>query len=106
MKLLPKAIERKLPPLNSQDGKGMNAIAQVKYFSVANGWTWYATEYDPTERLFYGLVIGWEQECGPFSLDEFEEINKRYILGIERDMYWTPRPLSDCYDNTKRLLHP
>jgi hypothetical protein len=96
MKLLTKAIEKKLPPIFSQTGKGDDAIAQVKFFSIGNDWTWYATEYDPAERMFYGLVNGWEQECGPFSLTEFEDINKRYVLGIERDMYWTPKSLREC----------
>ena len=85
-----------LPPLGSQDGKGFDAIAQVKYFTPDANWTWYATEYDPEERVFFGLVIGLEQELGYFSLDDLEAARGPLGLPIERDLHFTPAPLRDC----------
>jgi hypothetical protein len=94
MKLLTKKIERSLPPLYSQDGKGDDAIVRVKYFHPMSGWTWYATEYDPKTRTFFGLVVGFETELGYFSLDELEEA-RPLKLGVERDLYFTPTTLGE-----------
>ena len=98
MKLLTKAIESKLPALYSQDGKGDAAIVQVKFFNPMGQGTWLATEYDPESRMFFG----WAEICpgcgelGYFSLDELESIALPWGLGIERDMHFTPKPLSEA----------
>ena len=52
MKLLTKELEKKLPSLYEQDGKGDEAIAYAKFFDPCGSWTWYATEYDPKTREF------------------------------------------------------
>ena len=95
MTLLPKAIEAKLPPLYSNDGLGKEAIAQVKFFTPDASWTWYATEYDPIERVFFGLVDGFEKELGYFSLDELQSVRGPLGLAIERDLYFEPTKLKD-----------
>lgn len=89
-KLLPAEIASKMPPLYAQDGKGNDAIIYVKFFSPYSGWRWYATEYDPVDRLFFGLVVGHESELGYFSLDELENasgMNGTLPL-VERDLYF------------------
>lgn len=96
MKLLTKENLAALPPLRSQEGKGEEAIAQVKFFTPWTNWTWYASEYDPKEGLFFGKVHGHEVELGYFSLAELEEVRGPAGLRIERDRFWTPRPLKDC----------
>lgn len=96
MKLLTKGILKKLPALYSQDGKGEEAIAQVKFFCPWNGWTWYASEFDPKDRIFFGVVVGHERELGNFSLDELASVTGPMGLRIERDLYWSPRPLKEC----------
>ena len=40
MKLLPKELREKLPPLYSQDGKGGKAVVYTKYFTPSSNWTW------------------------------------------------------------------
>lgn len=94
MKLLTKAIEKKLPALHSTDGKGDEAVAQVKFFALGSSWTWYATEFDG-EDTFFGLVDGFEKELGYFSLKELESVKFLGIQGIERDINWKPRKLSE-----------
>ena len=96
MKLLTKAIEKKLPEPLSTDGQGDAAIAQVKFFCPWNQWTWYATEYDPQDRIFFGLVVGFETELGSFSLDELESVRGMFGLGIERDTSFRPTTLTEC----------
>lgn len=96
MELFPKHLEETLPALGAQEGKGEEAIAHVKFFTPWSHWTWYASEYDPAERVFFGLVVGNETEYGYFSLDELEAIRGPGGLRIERDLFWTPRPLGAC----------
>lgn len=96
MELLPKEVADRLPPLYSQEGQGDEAIAQVKFFTPWTSWTWYASEYDPTERRCFGVVVGHEREFGYFSVDELEEIRGPGGLTIERDLYWTPKALKEC----------
>jgi len=96
MKLLPDEMERSLPPLYSQESLGLGALARVKFFTPDGSWTWFASEYDPSQRLFFGLVVGFEAELGYFSLDELEEARGGLGLPIERDLSFKPKPLSEC----------
>ncbi len=94
--LLPAEIAAMLPPLYSQEEQGENAIAVVKFFTPWTNWTWYTSEYDPEQRLCFGVVVGQEREVGYFSLDELEGIRGPGGLCIERDLYWKPKPLKEC----------
>ena len=89
MKLMTKEIEAKIPSLYSTDGKKQQRV-YAKYFHPYSNWTWYATEYDAEEGLFFGLVEGDEKELGYFTLAELESV-KIKGLGIERDMYWNDK---------------
>jgi hypothetical protein len=91
----PKDVADTLPPLYSQDGKGDEAVVYVKFFQPWGSWTWFATEYDPEDRLFFGMVHGFEKELGFFSLAEIQEIRGPGGLKIERDIWWTPRTLRE-----------
>ena len=101
MKLLTKAILRRLPPLYSQEEKGLDAIAWVKFFTPDSGWTWWASEFDG-EDLFFGLVIGHEIEVGYFSLSELESVRGPWGLPIERDRFFEPARLRDLQDQHRR----
>ena len=96
MKLLTKELEKKLPSLYSQDDKGDEAIAYVKFFDPCGSWTWYATEYDPKTKEFFGLVDGQYKELGYFSLDQLKSFKGRppFYMPIERDIHFTPTPIS------------
>lgn len=96
MKLLTKELEKKLPALYSQENiKLADQIAIVKFFDPMGSWNWYATEYDPKQKIFFGYVEGLESEWGNFSLDELESIGKTRILGIERDLNFKSTKMSD-----------
>lgn len=97
MKLLTKEIQERIPKLyETEEIEAGEKVAQVKFFCIANGWTWYVVEYDPKEKLFFGLVEGWGTEWGYFSLDEFEEINRKYPFPvIERDLYFEPTKIKN-----------
>ena len=95
MILMTKQIEAQLPKLHENDGQGYDAKAIVKFFTPDSNWTWYATEYDPEERMFFGLVDGFEKELGYFSLDELEQLRGPFGLPVERDTWWKPTPLNE-----------
>lgn len=92
-KLLTQKIAKRLPPLDLAIDQGMDAVAQVKFFTPDSGWTWYATGYDGKD-IFYGLVFGVEEELGTFSLSEFESVRGPWGLLIERDLCFKPTLLS------------
>lgn len=90
MKFLTKQNLADLPALYSQDGKPAEEVnVAVKFFTPDSNWTWYATEFDPAEGRFFGLVSGFETELGYFMLAELEGARGPMGLKIERDLHWT-----------------
>ncbi|HEY9078059.1 MAG TPA: DUF2958 domain-containing protein [Anaerolineaceae bacterium] len=92
--LLDEASREKLPALYSQEEKGLDALAQVKFFTLDSNWTWYASEFDG-EDIFFGLVSGFEVEYGYFSLKELQEARGPMGLEIERDVHFEPQSLKE-----------
>lgn len=87
--LLPPWLVHELPPLYSQE-HDPDPLFSVKFFTPDSNWTWYVSEYNPTERLAFGLVYGLETEWGYFSVDELEQVRGPLGLRIERDLYFSP----------------
>jgi hypothetical protein len=95
--LLTQENRRALPALYSQDGKGMDAIAHVKIFDPCGRFTFYVTEFDGEDTLFGWTVSPLGADCdelGYASLSELEAVKGRLGIGLERDRYFTPGPLS------------
>jgi hypothetical protein len=103
----PDSYER-LPHLYSQESKGFDALAQVKFFTPDAGWTWYASEGSPVDEdgyydtdkekvdfFFFGLVVGHETELGYFALSELEQGRGPLGLPIERDLDFQPTSLRE-----------
>lgn len=67
IKTLPKLYE-------TENIKTDNKILQMKFMELKSGWEWYLTEYDAKEKIAFGLVKGFEDEWGYFSLVEMEDI--------------------------------
>jgi hypothetical protein len=64
---LPDEVLERLPALYASEALGLDAVAQVKYFSPSSSWSWYASEYDPETGIFFGMVVGHVIELGYFS---------------------------------------
>ena len=86
--LLDDESREKLPPLYRGEEQGLDALAQVKFFTPDAQWTWYASEFDG-EDLFFGLVSGFELELGYFSSNELKEVKGPMGLPIERELLRT-----------------
>ncbi len=93
MKLLTKEILKKFEAVGEQDIP--DPLVVCKFFDPCGSWTWYATAYNPADRVFFGMVHGDEHELGYFSLDELESVRGPLGLGIERDLHFTPKRLSE-----------
>ena len=93
--LIPAAIAPTIPLLYATQRQD-DPVALLKWFTPDSSWTWYLTEYDPSDRLCFGLVIGHERELGYFSLDELRSLRGPLGLPIERDLHFQPTPLSKC----------
>jgi hypothetical protein len=89
-----------LPKLYSTDGQGDDAIARMKFFTPWGDWTWYVLEFDGADECF-GLVQGFEEELGAFSLAEMEASRGPHGLRVERDLHFTPRPLKEVRKKTR-----
>ena len=99
--LLNKESRDKLPELYSGEELGLNALAQVKFFTPDSNWTWYASEFDGKD-LFFGLVIGFDIEIGYFSLAELQKARGPWGLTIERDLHFEPQTLKELMKKHER----
>jgi hypothetical protein len=99
--LLDNESREKLPPLYSGEEQGLDALAQVKFFTPDSSWSWFASEYDGEDILF-GLVVGLEIEFGYFSLSELKSVKGPLGLPIERDLHFDPKSLRELRDQHRR----
>ena len=95
--LLDEESREKLPALYSNEEQGLDAVAQVKFFTPDAGWTWYASEFDG-EDIFFGIVVGLETELGYFSLNDLKEVKGPMGLPIERDLHYEPKTLKELME--------
>lgn len=97
-----------IPPLYSQDGKGMNATVYVHYFAPYVDI--YVTEYDAAS----GEAFGWvclegdlpNAELGYVDLPAYESITPESGPApvVERDQFFERKPLRECIEATRRRL--
>jgi len=97
MKLMTKALEERFAKVGSQE-KAKDQIVIAKFFNPTGIGYWFATEYDPKDRVFFGYVSLFGDHCdewGPFSLKELEDYKGKFGLGIERDLHFKETPSSE-----------
>lgn len=95
MQLLTEELRAQLPALYAQE-KVQDKIVHLKFFTPWSNWTWYVTEggVEDEDFIFFGYVIGFEEEWGYFSLNELQSIRGPGGLTIERDLHFNPTPFS------------
>jgi hypothetical protein len=82
-----------VPPLHSQEGVD-DPVVHLKFLSKS-GLIWYATEgsTEDDDFVFFGFVIGPEEEWGEFFLSELSTC-ARAGFAIERDVHFKPERFS------------
>lgn len=104
MKLMTQEILKKIPKLGTGENIPLkDRVVYVRFFNPWGSWTWYATEYSPEEKMFFGVVSGFETELGYFSLTELESARGPMGLRIERDLYFEPKKISEIAELTEFL---
>ena len=93
MKLLTKELINKFNKIGKQENSD-DPVIVAKFFHPFSNYTWYATEYDVENKMFFGMVHGHDKELGYFSFDELNSL-KVGGLPVERDLYFTNKKLSD-----------
>ncbi len=93
MQLMTKELAAEFKKVGRQEGKLFDAVVVARFFDPCGSYTWYATEYDPESREFFGFVCGAENEWGLFSLDEMQRAKGAWGVGIERELYFDAMPL-------------
>src|SRR5215210_1400700 len=104
MQLLTDELRQELPPLYAQKNDN-DPIVYVKFFTPDSNWTWYATEGEQQDDdfIFFGYVIGQESEWGYFSLNELSAARRPLRLPIERDLYFSPKRVSEIKELAQAL---
>jgi len=96
MQLLTKEIKKSFKKVGSQE-KEKDPVVIVKFFNPTGAGTWFATEYNEEEEIFFGYVSIFGDHCdewGSFSLKELEDFKGQFGLGIERDMHCGEKRIS------------
>jgi len=95
MRLMTKKLERRFSQIGSQK-EVEDPVIIARFFTPFGSARWYATEYDPVNKMFFGYVSifgGWDDEWGYFSLKELESGKRTFGTVIERDLYWTEQKI-------------
>jgi hypothetical protein len=103
MQLLTKELLQRFAKIGSQEDK-KDPLVIAKFFNPAGAGTWYATEYDPETKEFFGYVSifgDWNDEWGSFSLEELQNYRGKFGLGIERDLYFDEKQISEVIPKAK-----
>jgi hypothetical protein len=101
MKLLTEEIKKQLPPLYSQE-QVEDPMVVVKFFTPDSSWTWFileGSEQPDGDWMFFCKVVSHicpEGELGYVLLSQLEEVKGALGLGVERDLYFTSKPMSQC----------
>lgn len=85
-------------PINSQDGKRLNAKVLVKYFNPYGVGTWLITEaeeLDNGDYELYGYMHLTEWEYGYILLSQLQEIQNSNSASVEIDLYTNGKILKD-----------
>jgi|SRR5579883_1244631 len=105
MELLPAELRAQLPPLYSQEHVATDQkVVYMKFFSPYANWTWFVTEGSPEDNdfLFFGYVIGFEEEWGYFALSELESARRGSLPLVERDLYFASVQFSEVLARHRR----
>jgi len=97
MQLMTKAIEKRFEKVGSQE-EVKDPIVIAKFFNAGGAGTWWATEYNAKDKIFFGYVSIFGDHCdewGYFPLEELQNLKGAMGLGIERDLYCGEKPISE-----------
>lgn len=96
MKLMNQELEARFKEVGSQENSE-DPIIIAKFFNPSGAGTWWASEYDPINKIFFGYVSIFgdhNDEWGSFSLAELEDFKGQFGVEIERDLFFREQKFS------------
>jgi hypothetical protein len=105
MELLNKELIKRFAEVGSQE-EVKDPIVVAKFFNPCGAGTWWATEYDPIDKIFFGYVSIFGDDCdewGSFSLEELKNLKVGFGLGVERDLITQEQRISEYNISTLKL---
>ena len=107
MKLLTEELKKRFKEVGQQTEE-KDPLVIAKFFDPMGTAQWYATAYDSEDNKCFGYVTdlvadadGLYDEWGYFSIDELEAIVRPFGLGIERDILFTEKRISEYVPKLK-----
>ena len=97
MQLLTSELRHILPPLYATENED-DTMVHCKFFNPVGSGTWLILEYDGNNTLF-GFVHFANNtygELGYIPISELKSYKGPLNLGIERDLHFQPKPLSEA----------
>jgi hypothetical protein len=93
---IPEELRAKIPQLGEASGEA-DPMVWVKLSSAALGTTWYVIEAQwlETDAIFYGYVVGWDEERTYFNRSDLELLSAQEDVPIAYDPMFTPCLLSE-----------
>jgi hypothetical protein len=73
MDLIPEELRAKIPQLG-EASEQEDPMLWVKLTCEPAGWNWYIIEMQPLQQdaIFYGYVVGWDEELTHFTRSDLE----------------------------------
>jgi len=102
MQLMTKELEKRFAEVGRQEDE-KDPLIIAKFFNPSGAGTWFASEYNPEERIFFGYASihgDHNDEWGYFSLSELENVKlPPFGLGVERDLHFGEKKASEVINN-------
>lgn len=84
----------KVPLLYKTEGVPLPEKNVYFHFFCGNS-DWWILEYDPKDRLFFGIAKIFVHELGYISFDEMKEAKAFGVMEVERDLYFKVKKVKD-----------
>jgi hypothetical protein len=93
---IPEELRANIPQLG-EASEQEDPMVWVKLSSEALGTTWYiiGAQWLDTDAIFYGYIVGWDEQHTYFNLSDLELLSVQEGVPIEYDSTFTPCRLSE-----------
>jgi hypothetical protein len=85
---------KKVPGLYSTENVPLSERNVYFHFFCGNS-DWWILEYDPNDRLFFGIAKIFVHELGYISFDELRDVKAFGIMEVERDLDFETKKVKD-----------
>jgi len=101
--LIPQQLKTLFLEHHESNRTSLDPLVIAKYFNPVGAQTWYMTEFDPQDEIFFWFVT-WMPfpEWGTIALSDFIGLDLKWGMKIERDLHFTPIPFSEAVSESEK----